>query len=119
MHYESVQRAVSAACFPSDTIMSLRAGPGSTVPLDFINYQTDYGEAGSGELVCHVRGEADDLDTAAEALANSGRRNLDVIAVAANAAVLAPHIEVIYEARPAAVSQRSGRSRKSPRLRVG
>jgi hypothetical protein len=80
--------------------MGLQAGPGSTVPIELISYETDYHEEGSGELVCHVRGEGEDFDTAGVALANAGRRNLDVIAVAANAAVLAPHIEVIYEARP-------------------
>ncbi len=100
MHYETVQRIVSAACIPADTIMSLRAGPGSTAPLEFINYETDYGADGAGELVCHVRGEADDLDAAAVALTNSGTRNLQVLAVAANAAILTPHREIVYEPRP-------------------
>lgn len=100
MHYDSVQRAVSAACLPADTILSLRPSSDSTVPLEFINYETDYGNDGVGELVCHVRGGAEDLDAAAIALTNSGRRNLQLIALAANAAVLPPHIETVYEARP-------------------
>jgi hypothetical protein len=79
------------------TIMSLRAAGDSTAPLDFINYETDYAQDGAGEFVCHVRGDADSLETAAVALTNSGRRNLQLIALAANAAVLPPHLEAAYE----------------------
>jgi len=100
VHFETVQRVISAACLPADTILSLRASPSSTVALEFINYETDYGAEGAGELICHVRGEADDLETAGVALTNSGIRNLPLLAVAANAAVLAPHVQVVYEARP-------------------
>ncbi|MEA2184357.1 MAG: hypothetical protein QOF69_3542 [Solirubrobacteraceae bacterium] len=97
--YDSVQRAVSAACLPADTILGLIAAADSTVPLDFINYETDYESDGSGELVCHVRGDADSLEAATVPLTNSGRRNLQLIALSANAAVFQPHLEAVYEPR--------------------
>ncbi|MBJ7329890.1 MAG: hypothetical protein JHC95_08340 [Solirubrobacteraceae bacterium] len=77
--------------------MQLRAAPDSSAPLEFISYKTEYGADGVGELVCHVRGEAEDLDAAATSLTNSGRRNLQLIALSANAAVLDPHLEAAYE----------------------
>jgi hypothetical protein len=98
--YDAVQRFVSAVCFPADTILSLRADAESTVPIQFINYETHRGPEGKGELVCHVRGEAPDLDAAAHDLINAGIRNIQVFAVAANAAVLSPHHQVVYEPYP-------------------
>lgn len=97
--YDCVQRVTSAACLPADTIMGLRAAGDSTVPLDFINYETDYAPESAGELVCHVRGDADSLEDAAVSLTNAGRRNLQLIALASNAAVFQPHLEAVYEPR--------------------
>ena len=97
--YDAVSRAVSAAYVPPDTVLSLRAGPGSTEPIEFINYETDYSDEAAGELVVHVRGEAEDLDEAPTRLLNAAVRNLSIISLAANAAILTPHLQVGYEAR--------------------
>jgi hypothetical protein len=95
-----VLRCVSAACLPPDTTLALHADANSTVPIEFIAYETDYGEVGTGELVCHVRGEAEDLEAGGTMLGNAGIRNLQVLAMASNAAVLSPHIHVAYEPHP-------------------
>jgi hypothetical protein len=97
--YDAVARAISAACLPPDTILSLHPGPGSTEPIEFINYETDYSDVAAGELVSHVRGHSPDLDSAGIALRNAAVRNLQILAVAANAAILAPHLLLIYEPR--------------------
>jgi len=100
MSYDAVTRAVSAACVLPGYRISLRAGPASTEPLEFINYETDYSDEAVGELVAHVRGEAHDLDDALTRLSNAAVRNLSIISVAANAAILSPHLHVAYEALP-------------------
>ena len=50
--------------------------------------------------MAHVRGEAEDLDDATTRLLNAAVRNVSIIAVAANAAILTPHLQIGYEARP-------------------
>ncbi len=92
-------RAASAFCLPPNEALRLQPGPGSTVDAEFIDYVTDYAGAGSGPLVCHVRGNAPDLNEAMRVLGNIGGTNLPALSFAANAAMLPPSSIVAYEAR--------------------
>jgi hypothetical protein len=100
MLYDVSLRFVSAVLLPSDQAMRLNASPDSTFPIHSITYLSEYGEEGRGELICHVRGEVDDLDKAVDQLGNSGIKNLQLLALAGNAAILSPHLICGYEPRP-------------------
>jgi hypothetical protein len=97
MRYDVVLQAASAAVLPPDYVLHLRAGPRSTVPIDSISYFTDYDEGVPGDLLCHVRGRADDMEAATRELGNSGLRNLQLLATAANAAIMRPYATTVYQ----------------------
>lgn len=97
--YEAVCRSIAAASFPPLTAAILNAGPGTTVEIDRIEYETDYSAEGFGELVCRVRGHDVSLSSAATALTHAAAVNLQVIAVSANAAILPFHLTSTYELR--------------------
>ena len=92
-------RAAAAFSLPPHEIVRLQPGPESGVDAEFIDYVTDYAGTGSGPVVCHVRGNAPDLNEALRVLGNIGGTNLPALSLAANAAMLPPSSIVAYEAR--------------------
>ena len=96
--FDVTTRAASAFCLPPNEALRLQPGPGSSVDAEFIDYVTDYAGAGSGPLVCHVRGNAPDLNEALRVLGNIGGTNLPSLSLVANAAMLPPSSIVAYEA---------------------
>src|SRR4051794_33431964 len=97
MLHDVVLRFVSAVLLPPDHVLQLRAAPGSIPMLKSITSQRDSGPDGRGELICHVRGEGDELTTAIDQLGHSAIKNVQVLALGGNAAILPPHLFCGYE----------------------
>lgn len=96
--FDITSRATCAFCLPPNQAIRLEPGPESVVDAVFIDYVTDYEDSRSAPLVCHVRGDARDLNEALRVLGNIGGTNLAALSLAANAAMLPPESIVAYEA---------------------
>jgi hypothetical protein len=96
--FDLTSRAASAFCLPPNQAIRLESGSESVVDAVFIDYLTDYEDSRAAPLVCHVRGEATDLNEALTVLGNIGGTNMSALSVVANAAILPPESIVAYEA---------------------